>query len=174
VGRSRIKTKGIYGKPWSRLAKGIPVSRKVLEQVGQILVDTVIAEARRDIAKGGGLPDTERFLQSFSYQIRGKSTVEVVSDWPQIMQIMEGRRPYPMDWLNKGRRKGDPRRIVPIIDKGTILFRMAPLVTEKAWIHPGIARNTFIQRGIRKGRQKAAEVIVAEVANQLKQGNPFR
>jgi hypothetical protein len=163
----------MYGKPWSKLAGGIPVSRKVLERVGEILVASVVAEARRDINKGGGIPQTDRFLQSFSYQIRGKSTVEVVSDWPGIVQVMEGRSPYPMGWLNQGRKRGDPRRIVPIIDKGTIIFRMAPLVTEKAWIHPGIAKHTFIQRGIRKGRVEAAKVIAAEVVEQLKQGNPF-
>lgn len=158
---------GVYGKPMSRMAgKSLPLDRTVLEQIGKILVDSVVLEARKDFAKQRkvphgpvGLPDTEDFFKSFSYQISGKSTVEVVSTWPFIKQVTEGRDPFRMEWLTQQ----NGVNVVPLIDKtGQVIFRMAPLNLGHAWIHPGFARHTFIQRGIRKGREKAMKILADE------------
>lgn len=170
---------GVYGKPMSRMVgKPIPLERKVLEQIGKILVESVVVEARKDFAKQRktpkapvGIPDTEDFFKSFSYKLVGKSTIEVVSSWPYITQITEGREPYRMAWLT--RQNGV--NAVPLIDKtGQVIFRMAPLNLGHAWIHPGFAKHTFIQRGIRKGREKAMSLLADEARKVLLTGDILR
>jgi hypothetical protein len=172
-----IPTKGIYGKPWSKISS-IPVSRDVLERVGQILVDSVVEEAKKDFAKQRGmrtprgepmgLPVSKRFYESFGYKIVGKSTVTITTTWEWFPRY-EGRRPYRMPWLTRERGVN----IVPFPqDDGTVIFRTAPLTTAKAWIHPGVARHTFLQRGLRKGRQKAAQILSEELIKVLS-GSPI-
>jgi len=199
-----LRLRGVYGKPWSKLAKNIPMSRKVLQQVGEILVESIQAEAQKDLARSsGGKPpgvnNVVTFLKSLEYRILGKSTIEVYSTWPYVEQVIAGRVGGPMKWLTqeaqgltqtvngevklkpstrqgnkfKRRQEGGPI-IVPIIDNGRVIFRFAPLQTKDAWIHPGIARHTFIERGIRKGRQKAAKIIGEEAVRQLLMGDPTR
>jgi len=170
---------GIYGKPLSRaVGKDVPLDREVYEKVGEILVESVVTEARKDFARQRrkpngpvGLPDSEDFFQSFSYRLVGKSTLEVVSTWPFIKQVTEGRDPFRMDWLT--RQNGV--NVVPLIDKrGQVIFRMAPLNLGNAWIHPGFARHTFLQRGIRKGRDKAVELLAEEARKVLLRGDILR
>lgn len=175
------RVKGVYGKPWSRMVSGgIDLDEKVLRRLGQVLVDSVVAEARVDFAKQGraphvpgkpeGLPRTEAFFESFSYRLSGKSTIEVLSSWPYIDQVTEGRDPYPMTWLTRA----NGVNVVPILKgAGVVIYRTAPLKLQDAWIHPGFARHTFIQRGIRKGREKMAQIVAAEAVRDLMKGNPF-
>jgi hypothetical protein len=159
----------------------IEVTPEVLARLGEALVESVVAEARKDFAKQGesptpkgqpeGLPASESFFESFDYKIVGKSTVTITCTWPWIEQIKEGRSPYRMVWLTRQRRVYK----VPMPQKdGTVLIRMAPLRTRDAWIHPGFARHTFLERGVRKGRQRMAQIMAAEVIKQMKQGDPFR
>jgi hypothetical protein len=163
---------GIYGKPMSRLVgKPLPLDRSVLDQIGEILVESVVLEARKDFAKQRkmphgpvGIPDTEDFFKSFSYKVVGKSTVEVTCSWPYIKPITEGREPYRMAWLTQQ----NGVNVVPIIKKdGEVIFRMAPMNLGNAWIHPGFARHTFIQRGIRKGREKAIQILSREALKTI-------
>lgn len=171
---------GVYGAPWSRLVgKPIKLTKKTMDRLGKVIVDSVVTEARKDFAKQGkaprraepvGIPDTEDFFRSFSHRLVGDSTIEVVSNWPFIRQITEGRDPYPMTWLRRPRV-----HTVPIaIGNGEIIFRVAPLKLSDAWIHPGFARYTFIQRGIRKGREKAARIAVEEAWGTLRKGSILR
>ena len=169
------RIKSVYGKPLSRMAgRPLPIDPKFFDRVGQTLVDAVVAEARKDFAKEGrsarapgapvGLPNTEDIFKSFSYRISGKSTVELLCDWPYIDQITQGRRPFPMTWLTQEKGAG----VVPIKKKsGVVIFRMAPPNAANAWIHPGFARHNFVQRGIRKGREQVAALLSAEVKRQI-------
>lgn len=168
---------GVYGKPWSRMAdKPIVMSDEVLKRLGKMLVESVVAEAQKDFAKQGanaqpgapeGLPNSKNFFNSFHYRISGKSTIEIYSDWPYIQQVIEGRDPYPMTWLLGG-------MVVPIKKGGVTLFRTTPMKKEDAWIHPGFARHTFLQRGIKKGREQMAQIMVEEAIKTLSGGNILR
>ena len=52
----KIGLRGVYGKPWSRMAgDGTLTTRSDLEMLGQTLVDSVVAEAVKDLAKQGGM-----------------------------------------------------------------------------------------------------------------------
>ena len=175
------RVRGVYGKPWSKLVgKDIPVGPEVLEEVGRILVESIVEEARKAIAKQAPaprrgqpyeIPDSEDFLRSFKHRVVGASTVEVMSTHPLIDQVLEGRDPYPMTWLTRERGV----YIVPLVGPGgRVLFRMAPLKTKDAWIHPGFARHTFVQRGIKKGRERAARLLAQSAVQALLKGDPFK
>lgn len=173
--------KSIYGTPWSKLAKGIRLSRGVMNKLGKIIVREIVKEARKDFAKQGkkptpegepeGIPKSRDFFKSFKFRIRGSKTVEVYSTWPWIDQILEGRGPYRMNWLTQ--RRGVPR--VPMKQpSGVTLIRVTPTDATDAWIHPGFAKHNFIERGIQKGREKAAKIMLEETAKQLAKGDPTR
>lgn len=176
------RIKGIYGKPWSRMAQEpIPIDRRVLERLGQKLVEAVVAEAQKDLSqearavavsgKPVGLPNSKAFLDSFGYQISGESTVELTCSWPRITQYLEGRAPFKMAWLTQANGVD----VVPIQKKpNVVLFRAAPLNLANAWVHPGFARHTFLQRGIRKGREEMMRVLAQEAVQYVMKGNPFR
>jgi hypothetical protein len=118
-----------------------------------------------------GLPNSESFFDSFAYKISGRSTIVITSTWPWIAQHIEGRGPTRMTWLTQ--EQGVYR--VPIVqDDGTVVVRFAPFRTEHAWVHPGFARHTFLERGVRKGREEMAKVIIEEVKNMLAGGDPTR
>lgn len=171
---------GVYGKPWSRMAQdGIPLSRRVLERLGQAIVDAIVGEAKKDLAKERsrakgspeGVPNSQKFFDSFGYQIVGTSTVAVTCSWPYIQQIVEGRDKAPMRKLTLA-RGGE---VVPIrTSPSTVIFRVVPPKLSGAWVHPGFARHTFIRRGVAKGRETMAMIIQQEVQAHLMAGDPFR
>ena len=169
-----------YGGAWSKMAK-VELSPALLKRLGEVLVASVVGEAKKDFAKQGmkptgrgkpeGIPDSDNFFKSFSYKIVGQKTVELVSTWPWVEQIIEGRDPYPMDWLTRD----SGRYRVPILQSdGKVLYRMAPLSRGDAWIHPGFARHTFLARGIRKGRKEMARMVAKEAMAQLMAGDISR
>jgi hypothetical protein len=197
--------RGVYGKPWSELAGGIPISKKVLNDLGKCLVDVMANEAKKDFARrgwsgvppGGGTP----IWKSFSYKIRGKSTVEILSTFPDIERLMEGVPKHPMTWLTQEAKDKSPNKykltdaerkagmirggkvsdrerrplVIPVgSGTGTVVFRMAPLKIGDAWIHPGIARFTFMERAIKKGRKACADILGQEIIRQLSEGDPLR
>lgn len=173
--------RSVYGTPWSRLAKGIRLSRPVMAKLGKIMVQEIVKEARKDFAKQGkkptprgepeGIPKSRDFFRSFHYRIRGSKTVEIYSTWPWIDQILEGRGPYKMDWLTQ---KRGVRRVPMKQPSGVTIIRVAPTDATDAWIHPGFAKHNFIERGIKKGREKAAKIMVEEAARQLAMGDPTK
>ena len=173
--------RSVYGTPWSRLAKGVPLSRKILNRLGRILVQEIVREGKKDFAKQGrkatpigepeGIPKSRNFWKSFRFKVRGSKTIEIFSDWEWIDQILEGRDPYPMPWLTQD------RGIVKVPMKqtnGNVIVRIAPAKISDAWIHPGFAKHRFIERGIKKGREKAAEIITKEVMRLLAEGDPTK
>jgi len=207
---AEVRVRGVYGTPWSKLAENLTIDRKTLQKLGACLVKVIAEEAKKDFAKRGwsgkapharndpspdgpgtdGGPD---IWDSFSYQIRGKSTVEILSTWWGLEGItksggVESRR---MEWLTQEAKKNQPNKyrmtsreqrkgrryplIVPVkTSAGTVVFRTAPLKTADAWIHPGIARFTFIERAARKGRQMCADIIAETILEQLGEGDPTR
>jgi hypothetical protein len=162
----------------------LPMMRKA----GEILLDSIKKEIKKDMAKTAGLrgrgkpvpiPDSVKFVDSFSYQIKGSSTIEIVSSWPtaEAHTIVPGAsggasgatQPYRMTWLT-----GPKIKTVPLVTQdGRVIFRSAPLAGN-AWIHPGFLRYTFIERGVRKGRVRVMEELAQEIVELfLSQGALF-
>jgi len=172
------------------------LDRKIIERIGREFVSSIVREARKDFAKrrkspkgqpvpdGGGIGPARgtlsapNFFRSFGYRIRGKRTIEVYSTWPWIDSLLEGRPRAPMTnltaeknpklWRPSTSGAGRVRKTVPIMDKATrtLLFRVVPLQTENAWIHPGIQKHTFMNRGMRNARKRLPKLI----AEWLKEG----
>lgn len=168
------KLKSVYGTPWSKLiGQNVPITQPLLKKAGDIILQSVLKELKKDLAKSanmGGrgkpvpLPNSKRFVDSFSFSIRGEKTIDIVSNWPHAEQWVEGREPFPMGWLT--RQKGVVK--VPILTaQGTVIIRTAPFNKGEAWIHPGFAKYTFLARGIRLGRQKAATMLAKEAVIPL-------
>ena len=159
----------IYGAP---LLRGqnvtVPMKGPLLVRAAKIILDSVKKEIRTDMAKSRGvrgrgepvkLPRGKSFVDSFSFKIRGSSTIEIISTWPTIENYLKGTDPYKMSWLVQPKVK-----YVPIIlNDGEVIIRTAPLSLTNAWIHPGFAKYTFLERGIRKGKQR----VVAEMPNEV-------
>lgn len=189
-----IVVKRAYGTPWSKLiGEGQAIGKPELDVLGKTMVKHIVLEAKKDFMKKQGGRRTPRgvaegipgpsgfpthtahmdpaFFDSFGYKILGNSTVQITSTWPFISQITEGRKPFKMTWLTQA----NGVKTVPIVTRsGEVIFRTAPFTAAEAWVHPGFARHSFIERGIRKGRLEAAKLIAKLVAKTLAEGNPFK
>jgi hypothetical protein len=173
--KSSVKIKKTHGKTWVGLKQEDFLTPAFMKKLGGFLLDAIVFEARKDLAKQGGkptpegapegIPASERFFQSFSYKIK-KNSIEIHSDWPWIEQIIEGRKPYPMEWLT--RSEGISR--VPMAGKqpGTVLIKSTPSNLSGPWIHPGFRKNNFLRRGYEKARRKFARELEKQFEKILK------
>jgi hypothetical protein len=143
------------------------LSKDMLHKYGKHLVDYIKIEAKKDMARrstpGGpvGLPNSPRFWNSFHYRIKGTSTVEIYSTWPWIEGLIEGRKAGPM----RAHTQANPKltgKVIPFYKDGVVIFRMAPSRGGKLWIHPGIARHTFIERAVRKCRKALKDGLLSQ------------
>lgn len=186
-----------YGKPWSEIIGSIETSRPFLKEVGKILVEAVVKEARKDLAKQGnrptprgkaeGIPASEKFFKSFSYRITGSNSVEIVSDWEWIDQILEGRSPYKMTWMrqvsmpnaggvaplhSKTRKRpaSGPARKPP----GKVVYRTTPGKWQRNWIHPGFAKHNFVDRAFRKAKLNVDEAMRKRLEKALGASSNFQ
>ena len=99
------RVKGSYGKPWADKIN-VPVTRELLNKVGECLVGVFAKEALKDFAKRGWSvrdpmkgPDIGK---SFSYRISGNSTVEVISTFYGMDVLTKGAIPeHRMPWLTQ-------------------------------------------------------------------------
>ena len=150
-----FRVKGIYGGPLAK--KGgfrVQDTKTVLNEIGRLAVKYIEQEATKVAGRSRGIPKSAKFLKSFSYVIRGKSTLEIVSSWPhvKIESYIKGKKPW---------RVGKPGARIPMKDKasGKLIFRTVPskltVGSCTVWCHPGIARHTFVQRGLDKARAEA-------------------
>ena len=151
----KFYVKGIYGGPLAK--KGgfkVKETGMMLDEIGQLAVKYIEQEATKVAGRTRGIPKSAKFLKSFSYKIRGKSTLEIVSSWPFVKfeSYQKGKRPW---------RVGKPGARIPILDKasGKMVFRTVPsdlkIGSCKVWCHPGIARHTFVQRGLQRAKREA-------------------
>ena len=188
------RIRGVYGGPVASKMQ-IPVTRDLLEKLGECLVDAFFKEAKKDFAKRGWSGEAEdgsaMIWDSFSFKIRGESTLEVLSTYPHLDELTTRNTPrYRMTWLTQEAKNTRPTRyaltdaekkkgmkragrvrdgdrmplVVPIKPRGggTVVFRTAPLKLEDAWVHPGIARFTFIERAVRTGKAGCIKILQAE------------
>lgn len=175
MANSSVKLKKTYGKTWVGLEQEDFLTPRFMERLGGFLLDAIVFEARKDLAKQGGRPTPEgapegipasnRFFESFSYKINGNS-IEISSTWPWIEQVLEGRKAYPMEWLTQ--TEGVSRVPMAGEQPGTVLIKSTPGNLQKPWIHPGFRKHNFVRRGYEKARHKFKQELDKQVAKILK------
>lgn len=190
-----MATRGIYSGAFiKKLDKAIKdqledpkIKQKLLAELGRALVDQVIYEGRKDLARagkssrgkpvadGGGLG--ESFFRTVKYRIRGERTIELYSNWEWLETLIKGMPKSKMSslvannnprlWRNG--KNGKVRKTLPIKNgKGGVVFRVAPLSLEDAWVHPGIAKHTFWDRGVRKWKANLPKLISNFISRNIK------
>ena len=192
---TQIKVRRIMGKPLERLA-GFPIPRRVLVKMAICLVEVISSESKHYFAKRGwkghdpmGGPP---IWDSFKYSITGQH-IEITSSFYGMKELVS-QRGIPgrkMTWLTQeakqrrplaykltarekflGKKRSGSRLalVVPIETvAGHIEFRMAPLKMAGAWVHPGIARFSFIDNAVRKGRVACGKVLQNELPRILRE-----
>lgn len=193
----------VRGKPWSKLGD-VPLTPSTLRRLGYALVKALKEESAKDFAKrgwtgqdpNGGKP----VWDSFSFRVVG-SEVVLMSTFYGLKEMVSGDIPgRKMTWLTQEAKDAHPEKyplsprekelgmkiggriskgqrlplVVPLESEGVILFRVAPLTFGEAWVHPGVAKFTFLERGIRKGKAECLKIIQKEIVKTLEQGDPFR
>lgn len=175
----------IRGRLWSAMS-GVPLTLGVLRKLGTCMVAILSEESKRYFAKRGwtgkdpmGGPD---LWDSFSFRIINKMDVEIRSTFFGMKELAHGSIPSRrMVWLTQEYKEQNPEEfpltprekelgmkkmsrsrmplIVPIKVGGNVEFRTAPLKIGDAWVHPGIAKFTFFETAIRKGRKACIDII---------------
>lgn len=111
-GHARVK--GVYGGPVGKKLD-IPVTRELLERMGECLVDAFVKEAKKDFAKRGWSGEARDgsppIWDSFSYKIRGEKTIEVVSTFPDIdVLVSRDIPPRDLEWLTQEAKDANPSK----------------------------------------------------------------
>lgn len=188
------RMRAILGGPLARMTE-LPLSQKLLARVGQCMIDALAQESKEYFTKRGwsgkdpmGGPP---IWESFSFRIRGKSTLEITSSFYGMNELASGDIPdRKMTWLTQEAKDRQPTKfkltegekklgmkqtgrvsqgkrlplIIPIENEGgQVELRRAPLQIGDAWVHPGIAKFTFFETAVRKWRLRCAQLIVEEM-----------
>lgn len=182
-GKKRKALRGVYS---GTVAKGAQIEL-TLEQVhgiGEIILEQIREEIKIDTRKASAfrgegepvpLPKTKRFAESFKFHVSGKRTLEFTSDWPTAQAHTIGRdRDLNLDAKNKSNTSSFPMwwlvqpqvpwaRIVRSDGSVIVVATPNPLEGDALWVHPGFRRYSFLERGIRKGKQRALEALAMDV-----------
>jgi len=183
----------VYAGQWSGKLD-LTVSSDLLVRLGKLAIKILAEEAERDFAKRGwSLNDPQGgppLNKSFSYSIRGNKTLEIHSTFWGLKELMSHDIPArKLTWLTQEAKLQHPERykftqgeikrgktqkgnrmplIVPLRAKnGDIVLRMAPFSTENAWVHPGIAKFTFLTRALKKAREAFKKLIADDVMKNI-------
>jgi len=181
------RIRGVYGKPWADKFE-IKVTPATLKKIGAAIVKRLSEEAKKDFAKRGwtgkdpmGGPDIG---DSFSFRV-GASSVEITSTFYGMRELTTGDIPARrMVWLTQSKqnrlkvakgpggkpvyRQGKMPLVIPIKEKsGEVVFRTAPLTVGDAWIHPGIAKYTFVQRAIKMAHEDTKRILAGVIRDAL-------
>jgi len=165
---------------------GVTLTPDQVKRVAEIILEEIKSEIRKETARISGLagrgkpvqlPRTKRFEESWSYRIRGKSSIEFVSTWPSAeshvqkpktaRDIEQGvnpaaAKPFEMKWLS---RPKVPYARMVLSETGEVIVRTTPDPNkgQAFWVHPGFKKYRFLARGIRKGKKKAFEELLEEI-----------
>ena len=182
------KTRKVYGKPLSKkYAEGAPVdlTSEVLEEIGKAILDSVKHEASLEIVKhmnkptregGGRVPayirDMNAFLAMLKVRVSGKSSIELYLSEDKTKKRVGNRmftvNPYHDKFISDDPKAHEPfvmdtlkskvGKTIPLVElDGEVVFRV--VLPNAAWVHPGFMKYTFLERGVAKGRAKAADII---------------
>lgn len=183
------KTRPLRSAYSGTIAKGakIDLTLDQVNRVGEIILEQIREEIEKDTMRASAfraqgdpvpLPRTKRFAESFKFQVSGKRTLEFTSDWPTAGAHTLGRdREVDLDAKNKSStppflmwwlvRTQVPRaRIVTSEGQVIVVTTPSPADGDALWVHPGFRRYSFLERGIRKGKQRALEVLIADVMSR--------
>lgn len=139
-----------------------PTSRE-LHELGRKWLRYIREEAASDRLRSPQIPRSEAFLKSFSYKVV-EGSLEITSDWPWFELLFDGTDgPYRMKWLT---RSAGVHRIPFRRPDGTVVFRTAPLTAADAWVHPGVARHTFVQRAYERAFGEWAAATAARILEE--------
>jgi hypothetical protein len=196
------RVRGLYAGPWEKISK-IVATPRVMRRLAMCIIDILKVESKKDFTKrgwtGGDPKGGPPIWDSFAYQIRGRSTIEITSSFYGMPELAsaKGIPSRRMVWLTQEAKDKAPQRykrtkterkrkmrqsgrvskgermplIVPLkASSGQVILRMAPLKFQDAWVHPGIAKFTFVQRAIRKGRKQCAQILAQEIAKGVDEG----
>lgn len=187
------KGRKVYGRPLLKKFSGdgapVDLTAEVLQEIGKTILDSVKHEARIEIAKhmgkttrnGGGdtpayIRDMKSFLAMLKVRVSGKSSIEVY--------LAEGKRkervgtrlhtvnPFHHRFISSDPKDQEPfvmdtikskvGKTVPLVElDGEVVFRV--VLPNAAWVHPGFMKYTFLERGVAKGKAKAADIIREKV-----------
>lgn len=176
----------IRGKQWAAMA-GVELNNKTLQSMGRCMVATLKRESSKYLIRigwsghdpMGGPP----LWDSFSFRLAGMD-VQIRSSFYGMKELAHGSIPSRrMTWMTQEYKERNPTKfkqtfmerklgksgtnrgplIVPIKVNGTVEFRMAPLKLSNAWVHPGIAKFTFFETAIRKGRKACIDIVKAKI-----------
>jgi hypothetical protein len=128
------------------------IDKEIIKIFGEEFVKAIVEEAKKASSKGASIPKSENFYNSFSYEITKGGKIKIHSTWKWVNKYLEAKSPYEM---NIYRRRGESK-VIPLRTKdGGVVFRQAPLVGSKGWIHPAILKYNFIEVGLKKGEDRA-------------------
>ncbi len=180
------KTRPLKSAYTGTVAKGtqMDLTNEQVRMIGQIILEQIKAEIAEDTKKAGGfraegdpvpLPMTKKFADSFKFKISGRRTLEFTSDWPTARAHTIGRDPkidledsnkgnspeFPMHWLVSP--QVPYARIVKSEGSVIVVSTPNPAEGDAMWVHPGFRRYSFLERGIRKGKEKAMELLITDI-----------
>lgn len=147
-----------------------------MEHLAKALVQQITYEGKKDLAKskkssrgqpvpdGGGL--SAGFFKTIQYSISA-GQITVYSDWDHLERLLQGMPRTKMTQLVASRnpnlwtrgKRGRKRKVLPINDNGKVIFRVAPLNLDEAWVHAGITKHTFWDRGVKKWRKSLPKLV---------------
>ena len=176
----------IRGKLWAIMA-GVELNTKTLQAMGRCMVATLKRESSKYMVRIGWTGEDPMggppLWDSFSFRLMGMD-VQIRSSFYGMKELAHGSiKPRRMTWITQEYKDRNPTKfkrtpfdvkhqksgtdrgplIVPIKTGGTVEFRMAPLKLSDAWIHPGIAKFTFFETAIRKGRKACIDIVKAKI-----------
>jgi len=136
--------------------------------------------------------------ESFGFRLPSKNVLAITSSFYGIPELSKDGIPSRrMTWLTQEAKDKNPSRykltegekkrgmrrvgkvskgerlslIVPIQESsGNIVFRMAPLKLANAWVHPGIAKFTFVQRAMKKSREECKKQLMQMAKKAIIEG----
>ena len=175
--RRALSSKG-YSLPQLRSLGG-SVNEEVTEIIAKSVMLYLKAEAAAAVAKGApSFLQSGKFRSALGYKIEKDSrglfyfriTLKYNSRWKFINAYLNASQvpsPYKMRWLTRSQRKENLK--IPIKDKktGELVFRSIPLTTDKAWVHPGIKRFNWIDRGVKKGINRAMPEVMKYITTEM-------
>ena len=173
--RSSVASRGISIPQLTMLGK--EVNKKVTEIMANSVVFYLKQEAIKAVAKGApSFLRSASFLSALDYEIvkesRGKYsfklTLKYDEKWSFLSAYLESTgKPYKMRWLTRSEMKKNAK--IPIKDKktGDLVFRSVPLTTKNAWVHPGVKKFTWIDKGVRKGIDRAMPEVMRYINAEI-------
>jgi len=155
----------------------------ILQKMGEVIVASIVKEAKIDAAKQGFSGGGPEFYESFKYEIANNEIV-IYCDWDRIIAGTKPKRP------KRGKTEAEQkvydrilhvtRDVVDISDQipirksnGTMIMKVAPY-THSVWVHPLILEHTFINRGYKRAAVECAKLMFPLITKALQKINIFR